>query len=326
MFTFIDLFAGVGGFRFAMEELGGECVFSSEIDRYARETYFSNFGEMPHGDITQKRVKASIPEEFDVLCGGFPCQAFSIAGKRKGFEDTRGTLFFEIEEIIKKHRPKVVFLENVKNILTHDKGNTFRVIGESFENLEYKMFFDVLGSSTHANIPQGRERAFFVCFDTTVFGDDIEFEFPEEMSLTTSVIDFLEKGKQEDKYYYKPSHGLYKSLSASVKSRDTVYQWRRAYVRENKSNLCPTLTANMGTGGHNVPIILDDYGIRKLTPKECFALQGFPMEKFTLPDIANCHLYKQSGNSVTVPLIKQIAEKIMSPLLDKSTRDLPKFI
>ena len=164
-FKFIDLFAGIGGFRLALQNIGGKCVYTSEWENAAKKTYRENFGEIPFGDITKKSTKNYIPEKFDVLCAGFPCQAFSIAGNRKGFADTRGTLFFDVEEIIEQHKPKVVFLENVKNLVSHDKGNTFKTIIEILEQkLGYKTYSSVLNSMTHANVPQNRERIFIVGF------------------------------------------------------------------------------------------------------------------------------------------------------------------
>ena len=312
-FTFIDLFAGVGGFRLAMQKNGGKCVFSSEIDKNAQITYNANFGDFPFGDIRLDEVKQYIPEKFDVLCAGFPCQPFSIAGDRKGFSDNRGNLFFEIEKIVTKHKPKVIFLENVKNFLTHDKGRTFKVIKEILEEKSgYKIFYKVLNSSTHANIPQNRERIFIIAFDPKQVKNYKKFKFPSKINLSQSIHDILKKEKQDDYYYYK-NHMYYKKLNESITSKNTVYQWRRVYVRENKNNVCPTLTANMGTGGHNVPIIRDDFDIRKLTPRECFAFQGYP-EKFILPNIAKSKLYTQAGNSITLPLVERISEEIIKIL------------
>lgn len=314
-FKFIDLFAGIGGFRIALQSIGGKCVFTSEWDEQAKKTYEANFGEIPFGDITKEETKQFIPEEFDVLCAGFPCQAFSIAGYQKGFADTRGTLFFDIEQIIKKHRPRVVFLENVKNLVSHDKGNTFKTIIESLERkLGYRTFAKVLNSATHANVPQNRERIFIVAFDPLQVVNYSKFEFPKPISLTKTIHDFIEKEKQDDVFYYKSNHKYYPELVKTMISKDTVYQWRRVYARENKSNLCPTLTANMGSGGHNVPLIKDDFGIRKLTPRECFAFQGYPVEKYILPNLANSKLYMQAGNSVTTTLIERIARQIAEVL------------
>jgi DNA (cytosine-5)-methyltransferase 1 len=313
-FKFIDLFAGIGGFRLALQNVGGKCVYTSEWDKSAKKTYRANFGEVPFGDITKETTKNYIPEKFDVLCAGFPCQAFSIAGNRKGFADTRGTLFFDVEDIISKHRPRAVFLENVKNMVTHDDGKTFKTIIEVLEKkLKYKVYHKVLNSMTHANIPQNRERIFIVAFDPKQVENFSDFKFPEKIELTKTIHDILEKGKQEEKYYYPKSHQYYPKLEKTMLSKDTVYQWRRVYVRENKSNVCPTLTANMGTGGHNVPLIKDNYGIRKLTPRECFSFQGYP-KNYVLPNLANGRLYTQAGNSVTTTLIERIANQMMEVL------------
>ncbi len=314
-FKFIDLFAGIGGFRIALQNVGGKCIYTSEWNQDAKITYRENFGEVPFGDITKDVTKNYIPNDFDILCAGFPCQAFSIAGYQKGFADTRGTLFFDLEQIIEKHRPKVVFLENVKNLVSHDKGNTFKIILETLEQkLGYKVFHKVLNTMTHANVPQNRERIFIVAFDPIQVLRWSDFKFPSKIKLTKSIHDILEKGKQDDIFYYPKTHQYYTELEKTMTSKDTVYQWRRVYVRENKSNVCPTLTANMGAGGHNVPLIIDDFGIRKLTPKECFAFQGYPMKKYKLPKIANSKLYMQAGNSVTTSLIERIGNEILKVL------------
>lgn len=311
-FKFIDLFAGIGGFRLALQNSGGKCVFTSEWDESAKKTYRANFGETPFGDITKKSTTSYIPEKFDILCAGFPCQAFSIAGYQKGFHDTRGTLFFELEKIIETKRPKVVFLENVKNLVSHDKGNTFKIILEILEQkLGYKAYTKILNSATHANIPQNRERIFIVAFDVKEVKNHSDFKFPEPIPLTKTIHDILEKGKQDESFYYKKDHPYYPELKKTMSSKNTIYQWRRVYVRENKSNVCPTLTANMGTGGHNVPLILDDFGIRKLTPKECFGFQGYPIDKYILTNIPNSKLYMQAGNSVTTSLIERISKEII---------------
>ena len=230
-FKFIDLFAGIGGFRLALQNLGGKCVFTSEWDENAKKTYRANFGETPFGDITKDYTKNYIPENFDVLCAGFPCQAFSIAGYQKGFHDTRGTLFFDLEKIIETKRPKVVFLENVKNLVSHDKGNTFKIIIEILEKkLGYKTYTKVLNSSTHANIPQNRERIFIVAFDPLQVKKHDKFNFPEPITLTKTIHDILEKGKQAENLYYKEDHMYYSELKKTMTSKDTIYQWRRVYV------------------------------------------------------------------------------------------------
>lgn len=311
-FTFIDLFAGIGGFRIALQSLGGKCVFSSEWDANAQKTYFYNFGEIPYGDITKESIKNCIPDGFDVLCAGFPCQAFSIAGYRKGFEDTRGTLFFDVAEIIKRKRPKAVFLENVKNLYTHDNGKTFAVIKATLEELGYVVYHKVMNSMEYANVPQNRERIFIVCFDPNLVKNHHQFSFPERTELTHTIHDCIDPEINDKALFYGAKFIHYEELKRDMVSMDTIYQWRRQYVRENKSNVCPTLTANMGTGGHNVPLILTKYGIRKLSPKECINFQGYPKEYQFPTSIANSAKYKQAGNSVVVPLITKVCQNIIS--------------
>lgn len=311
-FTFIDLFAGIGGFRIAMQNLGGKCVFSSEWDYAAQRTYFANYGDMPFGDITSEEIKSYIPDNFDVLCAGFPCQAFSIAGYRKGFEDTRGTLFFDVAEIIRRKRPKAIFLENVKNLCSHDNGKTFEVIKNTLEELGYIVYFKVMNAMEYANIPQNRERIFIICFDPKQVLNHDKFVFPQKEELTKSIHDCIDYNVSDAEYFYTNKMKHFDELVESITSKNTIYQWRRQYVRENKSNVCPTLTANMGTGGHNVPLILTDKGIRKLTPKECLNFQGFPKDYYFPPVIAKSSMYKQAGNSVVVPLIQRVCKQVIS--------------
>ena len=306
--SFIDLFAGVGGLRLGFANEGDQCVFSSEWDKNSQKTYQVNFGDIPQGDIT-KIDEADVPAH-DVLLGGFPCQAFSVAGYRKGFEDTRGTLFFDIARILEYHKPAAFMLENVKNLAGHDKGKTLAIMLKVLEeDLGYVVKHSVLNTMTHANVPQNRERIFLVGFHPDHVSKPEDFEFPSPIPLTTTIRDLIDTDRKEEKYYYKESHKYYPMLKEAMKSWDTVYQWRRVYVRENQSDVCPTLTANMGTGGHNVPIIVDQYGIRKLTPRECARFQGYP-DSFKLPPLADGKLYYQIGNSVTVSLIERIAEKM----------------
>lgn len=314
--TFIDLFAGVGGFHLAFTKANSSahCLFASEIDSSAQKTYHLNFPKtLLFGDITLKEMQDNIPQHFDILCAGFPCQAFSIAGYQKGFNDIRGTLFFEIAKITQKYKPKVLFLENVKNFKNHNKGQTFSTIKKILENLGYAVYDEILNSATHANIPQNRERIFIVAFDKNQVKNHGNFTFPKPIKLTKTIHDCLDRNKQEDIFYYTAKSKYYEWLEKEVIKQDTIYQLRRIYIRENKSKLCPTLTANMGTGGHNVPIIKDDFGIRKLTPRECFNFQGYP-KSFKLPNIANSKLYMQAGNSITYPLVKKIANEILKVL------------
>ena len=315
---FIDLFAGIGGIKIGFENAGFQCVFSNDFDENAKITFDLNFSEifetekqMVLGDI--HNITASKIPDFDILCGGFPCQPFSIAGYKQGFKDEngRGNLFFDIVRILKAKKPTAFLLENVKKIKTHDKGNTIKVILEKLEKeLGYFVKVKVLNTMEYGNLPQNRERIYIVGFLDKKAHD--KFYFPEKVKLTKTIHDCLEKKEVDDKYYYN-SKPLYEALKKEVKKRDTIYQWRRKYVRENKNNVCPTLTANMGMGGHNVPLVLNGKGIRKLTPRECANFQGFP-KNYKLPNIADSHLYKQFGNSVSIPVIQKIAQNMNKAL------------
>lgn len=307
-FRTLDLFAGIGGIRKGFENAGFKTVFANDFDQACKQTYDINFrtSKLVVEDI--KNLGSEDLPEFDFLLAGFPCQAFSIAGYRQGFKDEkgRGNLFFEIARIIEDRRPEGFLLENVKNLKGHDEGKTFKVIIKILEDLGYKIKHQVLNSMEYGNIPQNRERIYIVGFKNEQYAE--RFEFPEKKKLTLSVLDLLESNPNE-KYYYN-NKPLYQKIKNDVKKEGKVYQWRRKYVRENKKGVCPTLTANMGTGGHNVPIIKDRKGIRKLTPLECFRIQGFP-KSFSLPKkLPDSALYKQAGNSVSVTVIEAIAKKI----------------
>jgi len=309
-----DLFAGVGGIASGFRQSGFELLWANEIDKNACITYRSNFKhnllEDSISNILSKNLK-----KVDVLAGGFPCQAFSIAGYRKGFDDTRGNLFFEIMRMADILNPRVIFLENVKNLEGHDNGNTFKVILSELANRGYLVVHKVLNTFEYSDLPQNRERIYIVCFKSKkAFAN---FKFPEKIEKLKSLSELFDK-KADEKYYYDNTK-YYPLLKEAMKNKNTVYQWRRIYVRENKSGLCPTLTANMGTGGHNVPLILDSKGIRKLTPRECFRLQGFD-DSYILPEtLPNSALYKQAGNSVSIPVIKRIAQNIKLAL-DSTTK------
>ena len=311
-------FSGVGGIELGFEQTNEfRVVYANEFDKYARETYQLNHPDtyLDGRDIHAVQPKDIPAERVDVIMGGFPCQAFSIAGYRKGFDDDRGDLFFELLRMIEGRKPRAIFIENVKNMVGHDHGNTFKVIREALTENNYFIKWKVLNGKDYGNIPQNRERIYIVGFDTKEAYD--LFEFPEEIKLTTSLSDVIDFGATpgEAFYYREGKQRFYDELKECVTSQDTVYQWRRQYVRENKNGVVPTLTANMGTGGHNVPLILTDSGeIRKLTPKETFNVQGYP-KTFKLPeDVSNGQLYKQAGNSVVVPVIKRIAENVAKAL------------
>lgn len=310
----LSLFSGVGGIDLGFEQTGQfETILANEFDANAAKTYAMNF-DNPILVEDIHNIDATKLPDFDILLSGFPCQAFSVAGYRKGFEDERGDLFFETLRIIKEKRPRVVFLENVKNLVNHDNGNTFKVIKEALTYHGYYIKYKVMNAKEYGNIPQNRERIYIVGFDNKE--DYMNFSFPEKIELQTTLSDIIDfESKIDDYFYYtETKHSYYPALVEGIKSQATVYQWRRKYVRENKSNVVPTLTANMGTGGNNVPLILSDTGIRKLTPRECFNAQGFPDEFRLLEDMALSHLYKQAGNSVVVPVIERIATNIASAL------------
>lgn len=307
-----SLFAGIGGICYGFKQAGAEIVWANEIDKDACKTYRHNFGGeyLVEGDI--KLVDPNDIPDIDILNGGFPCQAFSVAGYRKGFEDERGNLFFEIARILEVKRPRAILLENVKNLEGHDHGNTFKVIKEHLEMLGYHVHHKVLNTMEYGNVPQNRERIYIVGFLSQEAYD--RFTYPEEIPLTKTIHDVIDVTDKKPLGLYYHNSKYYPELVKTMTKKDTVYQWRRVYCRENKSNVCPTLTANMGTGGHNVPLILDDFGIRKLTPEECVGFQGFP-DEFSFPDdICNASKYKQAGNSVSVPVVRRIAENMIKAM------------
>lgn len=347
-----SMFAGIGGICLGFKRNNCEIVWANEIDKYACETYRHNFDGAEYlveGDIRDitkrkenetkeeqlKRVAATIPD-IDILNGGFPCQAFSIAGERKGFEDERGNIFFEILTVLEAKKPKAFLLENVKNLKSHDKGNTFKVIKEELEKLGYIVKAEVLNSMDHGNIPQNRERIFIVGFLDEKSAD--QFEFPEKIELTRTIADLIDLDEKKDEKFYYNTTKYYDDLVRDMKRQDTIYQIRRGmYVRENKSNVCPTLTANMGTGGHNVPLVKDNNDIRKLTPEECLLFQGFNVDdkchthsfpEFTIDDkgkkraYANSHKYKQAGNCVTVTVIERIVKNMIDAIEHKNDKNM----
>lgn len=310
----IDLFAGSGAFTYAFEQTGHvSCVFANDIVPASKTNYDANFSHpLTLQDINTVKVE-DIPAH-DILTGGFPCQPFSIAGNREGFEDERSNVFWKIIEIIKYHTPKCVVLENVKNIVGHDNGNTFKIIKQHLEEeCGYHLTTKVLDTVEITGIPQHRERIYIVAIrDKTVY-DNFNLIFPKVPKLPLRMM--FSDGDIPPRYYYTEESSTWGLLSESVIKRNTIYQYRRVYVRENKNDVCPTLTANMGTGGHNVPIILDDKGIRKLTPRECFNFQGFPSTYVLEPSISNSQLYKLAGNAVSLPVVELIANRLVSLLV-----------
>jgi DNA (cytosine-5)-methyltransferase 1 len=323
-FKFIDLFAGIGGFRIAMQNLGGKCVFTSEWDEQAKKTYKANYGEVPFGDITKEETKEFIPDDFDVLCAGFPCQAFSIAGRRGGFEDTRGTLFFDVAEIIRRKKPKAIFLENVKGLRNHDRGKTLATILNVLrEDLGYFVPQPKIINARDYGVPQNRERIFIVGFRGDLGIED--FQYPEPLDKVVVFEDVKEEKTVSAKYYL------------STQYLKTLKEHKQRH--ENKGNgfgyeiIPDDGIANAvvcGGMGRERNLVYDDrledftpvthitgevnrLGIRKMTPREWARLQGFP-DNFVIP-VADASAYKQFGNSVAVPAIEATAKKVIKKIV-----------
>lgn len=325
-YKFIDLFAGIGGFHLAVSSYGAECVFASEWDKYATNTYHKNFGIIPNGDITKIEVE-DIPAH-DILCGGFPCQAFSISGKQKGFEDTRGTLFFDIARIVQHHQPKVLFLENVKNLLKHDNGNTLKTIIKTLKELNYSVFYKVLNSSQFG-LPQNRERLYIVAFHTTLNIDN--FQFPKPMNIPICLEQILEENPENTKIIERDDIEIYKDYTIS-NSLFSDYDLLNKPIQIGKVNKggqgeriyhplghAITLSAYGGGVGAKTGLYLIDGKIRKLSPRECARVQGFP-ENFIIDDSLT-QAYKQFGNSVSVNVLQYIIKEIASNLKINKTKE-----
>ncbi len=302
-FKYIDLFAGIGGIRIPFQNLGGKCVFSSEIDKYAAQTYEANYGEKPSGDIT--KISAESIPDFDILLAGFPCQAFSIAGKRKGFEDTRGTMFFEVERILEEKKPKSFLLENVKGLTNHDHGRTFKIMLDILENkLNYKVYYKVLNAKNFG-LPQNRERIMIVGFKN----HDIEFHFPDEVNIKTRVGDILVQNPDEK---YTISDKIWTSHQMR-KERNRAKGNGFGYSLFNKdSKYTSTISARYYKDGSEILIQQDGKNPRKLTPREAARLQGYP-DSFKIV-VSDTQAYKQFGNSVPVNMINAVAQEMYKAL------------
>ena len=301
-FKFIDLFAGIGGIRLGFQSQGGECVFSSEWDKHAQDTYEANFGEQPDGDITE--IEPSDIPNHDILLGGFPCQAFSICGEQKGFSDTRGTLFFNIEQILKIRKPYAFMLENVKNLKSHDKGRTFKTIINHLENLGYFVHHTVL-NSLDFGVPQKRERTIIVGFK-----EDIFFEFPKPLGITPKLEDILENDEDIEQKHFV-SEDIRQKRMAKVKPNYPI----PSIWHENKSGNISALKyscALRADASYNYLVV---NGIRRPTPRELLRLQGFP-DSFKIV-VPYTQLRKQAGNSVSVPVMKAVAEQMLYSIRNK---------
>ncbi len=327
-FKFIDLFAGIGGFRLAFQNLGGKCVFTSEWDKYSKITYETNFGEIPFGDITKEKTKSYIPDNFDVLCAGFPCQAFSIAGRKGGFEDTRGTLFFDVAEIIKRKRPKAIFLENVKGLRSHDKGKTLATILNVLRNeLDYYVPEPEVINAKNYGVPQNRERIFIVGFRKDLGITD--FKYPKPTDKTKVLEDILETNEVSVKYYL--SNTYMNTLRAHRTRHESKGNGFGYEIHSNDEIANAVVCGGMGrernliidnkltnfTPVTNIKGEVNRDGIRKMTPREWARLQGFP-DDFKII-VSDAQAYKQFGNSVAVPAIQSTANAILKKL--KSAND-----
>lgn len=322
-FTFIDLFAGIGGFRLAMQNLGGKCLFTSEWDQQAKKTYSANFGDIPFGDITKEETKSFIPDSFDLLCAGFPCQAFSIAGRRGGFNDTRGTLFFDVAEIIRRTRPKAIFLENVKGLRNHDRGKTLQTILNVLRNdLNYFVPNPEIINARDFGVPQNRERIFIVGFR-----NDLEinhFKYPEPTKRDTTFKQVKEKQEVSVKYYLSTQY-----LNTLIKHKERHKNKGNGFGYEIISDDGVANALVVGGMGRERNLVHDDRltnfipvtnikgevnrkGIRRMTPREWARLQGYP-DSYIIP-VSDAAAYKQFGNSVAVPAIQATGEAIIKKL------------
>ncbi len=315
-FTFIDLFAGIGGMRIAFESAGGHCVYSNEWNKYSQQTYFANFGEQPDGDIT--KVDAAVIPNHDILVAGFPCQPFSIAGVSKkqslgratGFEDkTQGTLFFDICRILKEKRPKAFMLENVKNLCNHNRGKTFRVIKEALEELDYTVFYQVLDGQNY--VPQHRERIIIVGFDRKRYGSEIDFEFSLTPVKPKPIMRDILEHDVDERYTLSDKLWTYlQNYAAKHKAAGNGFGFGIA----DPDGVARTLSARYYKDGSEILIAQKRKNPRRLTPRECARLQGFP-DEFKIP-VSDTQAYKQFGNSVVVPLISDVAGLIVTKLFD----------
>ena len=309
-YTVGSMFAGIGGICMGFRDAGCKLVWANEIDKYACITYRLNFGDdyLVEGDIQEIKSK-DIPS-FDILTAGFPCQAFSSVGLLGGFDDPRGNLFFETARVAKAIQPRVLFLENVANLVTHDEGNIFKVIIETLNELNYFVTWQVMNAKEYGDLPQQRNRIYIVAFKNE--SDINRFRFPEKIDLTRTAFDLFDMEKKEDKYYMD-GHRMWSRMMEYMDKRDRVYRFTDWGLSRSREGICPTLLAAMGSRFERIPFFYDDYSVRLLTPRECARLQGFP-ESYQFPNKYEKQIYKQIGNSVAVPVVRRIAQNIIAAL------------
>lgn len=309
-YTVGSMFAGIGGICMGFKDAGCKLVWANEIDKYACITYRLNFGDdyLVEGDIQE--IKSQDIPLFDILTAGFPCQAFSSVGLLGGFDDPRGNLFFETARVAKAIQPRVIFLENVANLVKHDEGNTFKTIIRTLNELNYFVTWQVMNAKEYGNLPQQRNRIYIVAFKNE--SDMNRFCFPEKIDLTKTAFDLFEKEKQDDKYYMD-GHRMWSRMMEYMDKRDRIYRFTDWGLSRSREGICPTLLAAMGSRFERIPFFYDDYSVRLLTPRECARLQGFP-ESFQFPRKYEKQIYKQIGNSVAVPVVRRIAQNIIAAL------------
>lgn len=314
-YTVGSMFAGIGGICLGFKQVGFDVVWANEKDAAACRTYRHNFGDEYLVEADIKKVNKQTIPQFDVLTAGFPCQPFSVAGPHKGFEDARGNLFFQIIEVAKIAQPKVIFLENVANLIDHDNGRTFITMFNALSELDYVLRYQNLPSNEYGNSPQTRNRTYVVAFKDETLAT--KFKYPEPIELTTGIFDIINRhARQKDVYYYNANDPFYEYMVSKVKREDSIYRVHDSGIHLAKNQTCPTLTASMGTRDNRVPIVIDDFGYRKLTVRECLDFQGFP-EDYSFPVGTTIQqAYAQVGNSVCVPVIRRIAEQIRKVLED----------
>lgn len=303
-----SLFSGIGGIDLGFEQAGFEIAWANDLDAAACKTYRNNF---PNTILIEDDVRNVDPRtlpDINVLIAGFPCQPFSVMGYRRGFNDPRGNLFFEIARFIDVKQPKVVFLENVQNLMEHDNGKTFLVIYNTLAQFGYSVKYKVI-NATDVNIPQNRSRIFIVAFRD--IEDCDKFTFPQSTPLEATIEDIIDRSvKHDDVYYYGSKSRYFKALDAKIVDKTGIYRIDDSGIATRKWDVCPTLKANMGTYHDRVPIIRDDFGVRKLTPMECLAFHGYPKD-YSFKGVSLENAYKQCGNTVCVPIIKSIAAKLI---------------
>lgn len=301
------MFAGIGGIDLAFKQAGCEIVWANESDKYACKTYRLNFSQEKLIEEDIRKINVDDILKFDILTAGFPCQAFSSVGLMKGFEDPRGNLFFEIMRVVKKVKPRVIFLENVANLLKHDEGRTFKVIKEMLESYKYKVTYQVMNAKEYGNLPQQRNRIYIVAFR---FKKNLnKFKYPDKIELTRTAFDLYDKNKQDDKYYMD-GHRMWNRMMEYMTEKNRVYRFTDWGLSRGREGICPTLLAAMGSRFERIPFFYDDYSVRLMTPRECARMQGFP-EEYILPDINEKQVYKQLGNTVAVPVVYRIAQNIV---------------